>query len=256
MADERLEIAARDWTLAGSDTTWRLSAHAAPIGFDLILQPLRAAVFIGGDGALTRGEATGRNGYRYALPRMATYGRLTVGADTLAVTGISWFDHYWGDGLIETDENGWTFLDLQLRDGAELTVYRIERARGGGHGRCGGVYVSPSGVGVPLDSDQVRFYAMGADRWRSPKSNVRYPVAWRIEIPSLMFSLRVTTRVPSQELPVAGTHGFSLWRGSVEADGRRGNQKVVGAGFLEVTGLDGPFPPPLFGLLASLPPSR
>jgi predicted secreted hydrolase len=67
--------------------------------------------------------------------------------------------------------------------------------------------------------------------WVSEKTKARYPVTWRIRVPSLALSLQCNAMLDSQEL----TGGNNYWEGAVQYSGSAG-----GVGYLEMTGYDKP----------------
>ena len=74
------------------------------------------------------------------------------------------------------------------------------------------------------------------DWWTSPKTKGRYPIGWKISIPSLEVSLAVRARFSDQEL---AAEPFSYWEGAVAAEGRQAGTSLTGKGYLEMTGYAG-----------------
>ncbi|MDQ6704891.1 MAG: lipocalin family protein, partial [Acidobacteriota bacterium] len=70
--------------------------------------------------------------------------------------------------------------------------------------------------------------------WRSSKTKARYPVRWRIRVPSINLTLDCNAAIPNQELST--THGgTTYWEGAVTYSG-----SSKGVGYLEMTGYDKP----------------
>jgi predicted secreted hydrolase len=64
------------------------------------------------------------------------------------------------------------------------------------------------------------------DTWESPKTHIRYPVAWRIEAEGL--KLEVQPHFRERELPILGDHRF-IWEGPCRTTPPgRGFQELVG----------------------------
>jgi predicted secreted hydrolase len=55
-------------------------------------------------------------------------GSLKVNNKLELVTGVSWFDHQWGD--FSTINLSWDWFSLQLNDGIDLMIYQIRDNQG------------------------------------------------------------------------------------------------------------------------------
>ncbi len=238
-----LDISSRGWHAGRADTAWALTAFEDGVGVDLVLEPVRRIVPEPPNGTFTDDAENGRRGIRYSMPGLSTEGRIVLSGDTLVVSGLSWFDHIYGDGLMAKDEVGWDWLNLQLRDGSAISVHRFRCDFGDHERRVGGSYISASGATIPLTDLALRLYPKGARRWTASETGASYPLRWHIEIPSLGLVLDADAHVAGQTLPTWRTHGTEIWRGSMAVDGLRGRHAISGAGFLEMTGYAGPFPP-------------
>jgi predicted secreted hydrolase len=69
----------------------------------------------------------------------------------------------------------------------------------------------------------------------SQKTKARYPVSWRIRIPSLALNLECHAGLDTQELVARDSAGPSYWEGAVRYSG-----SAPGVGYLEMTGYDKP----------------
>ena len=61
----------------------------------------------------------------------------------------------------------------------------------------------------------------------------KYPIAWRVRVPSLNIDLVCKAVLPDQELR-AKTGGTNYWEGAVDYSGSQ-----TGVGYLEMTGYEG-----------------
>jgi len=71
--------------------------------------------------------------------------------------------------------------------------------------------------------------------WTSPRTQARYPVAWRVATPAGTFGVQAL--VDAQELDSRSNTGTAYWEGVsdlLDAQGR-----PVGRGYLEMTGYAG-----------------
>ena len=69
----------------------------------------------------------------------------------------------------------------------------------------------------------------------SPKTKARYPVSWRIRVPSLGLDLTCDAALDAQELVARDASALSYWEGAVRYSG-----SAAGVGYLEMTGYDKP----------------
>ncbi|MGP8245111.1 MAG: lipocalin family protein [Bryobacteraceae bacterium] len=70
--------------------------------------------------------------------------------------------------------------------------------------------------------------------WTSPATHARYPVQWRIRIPSLKLEFECNAAIPQQELSAEDTSTGGYWEGAVTYSGDdrlcRQGQTVSGVG--------------------------
>jgi predicted secreted hydrolase len=79
--------------------------------------------------------------------------------------------------------------------------------------------------------------------WTSPATGARYPVRWRLEIPEENLDLLVAAVIPRQE-NVSSRTGIHYWEGSVTVHPWDEPGRLLGRGFVELTGYgEGSRPP-------------
>ena len=138
-------------------------------------------------------------------------------------------DHEWFTHQLDTSQVGWDWLSIQLDDGRELMLFQLRTKTGGIDPYSSGTYVDRQGAAHHLT---VREFSLEPDRyWVSEKTKARYPVSWRIRVPSLGLSLQCDATLDSQEL----TGATNYWEGAVRYSG-----SASGVGYLEMTGYDKP----------------
>jgi predicted secreted hydrolase len=71
--------------------------------------------------------------------------------------------------------------------------------------------------------------------WTSPKTGAKYPVKWRISVPSMGVALESTAAVRGQALVSGDDSGPTYWEGAVTYSG-----SSAGVGYVEMTGYSGP----------------
>jgi predicted secreted hydrolase len=226
-----------DWT-AGFDPQGRhvLAAASDEASVQLTLDEGKPPAVNGIGGISQKGARRGNASHYYSLTRMPTRGTLVVDGERFEVSGESWMDHEFGTSFLETDQQGWDWLSIQLDDGRELMLYQLRRTDGTRDPRSSGTLVDQAGRTTHLAAGDFSLAATGATV-KAP-SGATYPVAWRIEVPGHRLALTVSTPLPNQELRTAAA-GISYWEGMVQVTGTARGRAVAGRGYLEMTGYAG-----------------
>jgi predicted secreted hydrolase len=211
---------------AGAQT---LIAVAEDIRLDLRLTPGKPPVVNGENGVSQKAEGTGIASYYVSFPRLAVEGTV----NGTAVSGLAWMDHEWFTGQLASNQAGWDWFSIQLDNDTDLMLFQLRRMDGA---------IDPYSAGTLIDRDghathlkRTDFDLQPIEFWRSPKTGARYPVRWRISVPSLNLSLDCAATVPQQELAAPELQGTTYWEGAVTYSG-----SAAGAGYLEMTGYDKP----------------
>jgi predicted secreted hydrolase len=108
--------------------------------------------------------------------------------------------------------------------------YRLRNQDGSTSPFSGGSLVDAGSTVTRLTADAVELSA--SREWTSPETNVRYPVAWQMTIPSQGLELAIEPRIDDQELDLT----VRYWEGAVTVTGRSGGRPVSGVGYLELAG--------------------
>jgi predicted secreted hydrolase len=193
----------------------------------------------GENGVSQKAVGAGHASHYISFTRLQTRGKMEVAGKTIDVRGTSWMDHEFFTHSMEAEQVGWDWLSVQLEDDTELMLYQFRRKDGSTDPFSSGTYVDAKGEAVHLTAADFRLVATG-ETWTSEVTGARYPVAWRMEIPRLGLKLAATTRLKSQELAGGNKIAPSYWEGSIGIDGTRGDAKVRGVGYLEMTGYGRP----------------
>jgi predicted secreted hydrolase len=234
--------ATRDpWTMTGSDGDDRLHASLSPaeatragapggLALDLQLRATKPPALHDQDGWIDFGPAGGS--YYYSRTAMAASGKVVVDGDDLAVTGIAWFDHQWGD-FISVGGGGWDWFAVNLDDGTDLTLSLVRDAAGG-YPLVYGTLVDPDGGTRHLDG--ASFSVDPTARWTSPLTGADYPAAWTIRLPGEALTIELTPTVADQELDTRATTGVVYWEGSQVVRATRDDRPMGGQAYVELTG--------------------
>ncbi|MCC7413543.1 MAG: carotenoid 1,2-hydratase [Gammaproteobacteria bacterium] len=228
-----LHVWLEDWTaeaIAGDERALRLRAREGDVAIALDLEHGKPPVLQGEAGLSRKSDAPGNASYYYSLPRMPTRGTISVGGQTIAVTGASWLDREWSTSALGTEQIGWDWFALQLDDGRELMFYRLRRRDGRTDPLSAGTLVAADGAPRPLASADVGVATTA--HWTSPVSRVRYPGGWRLTVPGAGLVLRITPVLADQELRLT----VRYWEGAVDVEGTAAGRTVQGRGYVELTG--------------------
>jgi predicted secreted hydrolase len=203
----------------------RLSAAERDFGIELTLAATEP-VLHGEAGLSRKGRAPGNASYYYSCTRMPTRGRVRIGGEAFEVRGLTWMDHEWSTSALEHGQVGWDWFGLQLDDGRDLMVFDLRRDDGTRDAMSQGSLI----LGTEVRSlSQDEFSIRVLEHWRSPRSGVRYPSRWRIEVPAEGIALEVAPLLADQELRM----GVRYWEGAVRVEGSfsgRGYAELVGYG--------------------------
>ena len=206
-----------------------LTAVADNIRFELRMTPRKPPVINGENSVSQKADGAGFASYYVSFPRLAVDGTLNGGA----VSGLAWMDHEWFTSQLAPNQSGWDWFSVQLDNDTELMLFRLRRTDGTIDPYSAGTFIGRDGHAMHLK--RADFDLQPVDFWRSPKTGARYPVRWRISVPSLKLSLDCAAAFPQQELAAADQQGTTYWEGAVTYSG-----SASGAGYLEMTGYDKP----------------
>jgi predicted secreted hydrolase len=112
-------------------------------------------------------------------------------------------------------------------------LFDLRRKSGGIDPYSSGTYIAPDGRATHLK--QADFELQPLEYWTSPKTGARYPVRWRVKVPSLKLQLDCAAAIPNQELVSEDDDSPTYWEGAVTYLG-----SATGVGYLEMTGYDKP----------------
>ncbi|MGH9357001.1 MAG: lipocalin-like domain-containing protein [Terriglobia bacterium] len=227
-----------NWSAQWSGKQQRLRAITADYAFELALTPLKPPVINGRDGISQKGPARGEASHYISLTRLKTAGTLTVRGKTYQVTGVSWMDHEFFTERRDPSLIGWDWFSVQLNNDTELMLYRLRLTGSRPSPYSSGTYVDAQGRSHFLSAND--FTVWPGATWSSPSTRARYPIEWRISVPSLHLDLRLATPLRDQELARRSPASPAYWEGAVRLSGTEAGKKISGAGYLEMTGYAAP----------------
>jgi geranylgeranyl pyrophosphate synthase/predicted secreted hydrolase len=209
------------------------------VACQLLLSARKPAIRHGNDGVV-HGVGDERMFY-YFIPRCEVWGTLRQnGTAQPIVAGTGWYDHEFGfvpelDGAAAAParrgETTWRWLSLQLSDGRDVSVYFITRRKTGEVLDRWTILVDSDGTRHEFADAELEEYRT----WRSTRSFIEYPIAFRLRIPSADLLLNIEAEFGDQEvLTVIADPGF--WEGRVRVTGSVRGTSVRGRGWVECKG--------------------
>jgi len=217
----------------------RVRANNGNVELSLTLDSIKPVVLQGTNGLSQKGTGVGNASYYYSLTRLLTQGTIRIGGEEFAVSGTSWIDREWSTSALDKGQVGWDWFALHLNDaaapagtptGQELMFYQLRKRDGSADSTSKGVLVRSDGSVRVL---QVADISISVETtWQHPVSQIRYPAAWRLQVPSEALDVRVTPHLADQELNVS----VRYWEGAVKVVGKQGTKALAGNGYVELTG--------------------
>ena len=218
-----------NWSAQWNRDIQMLEATSEEFRFHLRLDPVKPLVIHGLNGLSQKAEGAGKASHYVSFPRLTVAGDVELKGVRHTVSGIAWMDHEWFTHQLDASQVGWDWFSIQLDDGRELMLFQLRSQAGGIDPYSSGTYVDTRGAAHHLTTQE--FSLEPARYWVSEKTKARYPVSWRIRVPSLALSIQCDAMLDIQEL----TGGNNYWEGAVRYSG-----SVGGVGYLEMTGYDKP----------------
>lgn len=214
---------------SGPREAWSLVAASDDFALELELDALKPPVLNGDAGLSQKSDQPGNASYYYSLTRVATRGRIRIGDEAFDVAGLSWLDREWSSSALDRNQVGWDWFALQLDDGTELMYYSLRRNDGSEDRNSAGTLTARDGSAIKLDAAAVRLTVL--DTWDSPAGGT-YPSRWRLTVPAERLTLEIEPVMANQELFTT----VRYWEGAVDVAGTRGDERISGRGYVELTG--------------------
>ena len=228
---ERLNRAGPGLAGAMWNGNWRASltqldaVHEA-FHLQLAFSTSKPPVIHGVNGVSQKAAGEGHASHYISFTRLETRGTLTLEGRKFELEGSAWMDHEFFTHQLEPDQAGWDWMSIQLDDRRELMLFRLRRKDGSTDPYSAGTFIDAAGRARHLGVGDFTMTPTG-ERWN------KYPVAWRVEVPSLGLRLDASTPMRYQEL--GGE--LKYWEGAMDFSGT-----AKGVGYLEMTGYAGPPP--------------
>ncbi len=221
-----------DWSLTQAGAAYRAHIPAGDFSLGLLFRPTQPPLLQGDEGLSRKGPHIESASYYYSLPQLDVTGTITESGTRTQVSGRAWLDHEWSSSYMDARATGWDWIGINFHDGGALMAFRMRDAHGAALW-AGGTQRDAAGVRRTYLPGEIEFVPLRY--WRSPKTGVTYPVAWRVRAGNLAVTLEPL--MDDQESDARATVGTVYWEGAVRAlaDG-----KPAGRGYLELTGYQRP----------------
>lgn len=225
------DLKLRDWTLQREGPGYRAAFNGPGFALELQLAAPDAPLLQGDAGISRKGPDADQFSHYYTRPQLATQAVLTLDGRRAPLAGRAWLDHEWSDSVLG-EAVGWDWLGINLDDGRALTLFQLRLPDGARHW-AGGSLRTP---GQPDRSFAPGEVDMTPSRhWLSPATGARYPVEWRLKSPA--GEMRLASFFDAQEIDARHASGLVYWEGAARLFD--GQQRPLGAGYLELTGYAG-----------------
>lgn len=225
---ERTQVWIGDWKLEQSAGSYQATIRSADFAYSLDLKPGAPPLLNGQAGFSAKAPEPHHASYYYSQPQLAVSGSVTLGGRKQPVTGQAWLDHEWSSELLPGGAQGWDWIGINLHDGSALMAFRL---RGKDESALWSAASFRPGGGDTLTFPPSVISFDTLRHWRSPRTGINYPVAWRLRIGRRQFTLQAL--LDDQELDSRRSTGAIYWEGAVRL---LENEREVGLGYLEMTG--------------------
>jgi predicted secreted hydrolase len=232
-AEDDTRVWLGNWQLRREGSVYHAAIDDAALALDLELRPTQALLLQGRDGYSRKGADAGAASHYYSQPQLQVGGRCRAGGHLETVTGRAWLDHEWSSAYLPRGASGWDWVGLNFDDGSALMAFRMRGQADNAVLWAAATWRDAGGRTVTIDAQAIRFTPLR--HWQSPRTALRYPVAFRLNAGAL--DLELQPLMDDQENDTRRTTGAIYWEGAVTVlqEGRR-----IGRGYLELTGYGEP----------------
>ena len=228
----RSEVWIGDWRLTQPENSqgnrYQARVRGEDFSYDLTLESSAPPLLNGLEGFSSKAADPRHASYYYSRPQLAVSGSLSLNGRAETVSGHAWLDHEWSSELLPDGAQGWDWVGINLSDGSALMAFRL-RDKSSNPQWAAGSLRSTGKIDRIFTPQEVSFSPLR--RWRSPRTGIEYPVAWRIQIGEREFELQPL--LDDQELDSRRSVGTVYWEGAIRVSE---NGQPAGEGYLELAG--------------------
>ena len=227
-AETTTDVHIGDWSLRLTGDTYNAHIAAREFNVDLTFTARSPPLLQGTQGVSRKGPRAQQASHYYSRPHLSADGTLTLDSRAATVRGSAWLDHEWSSDYLAPEARGWDWVGLNFDDGSALMAFRIRDSSGAAYW-AGGAVQDKRGVVRDLRPEDISFTPLR--RWRSPRTDIDYPVAFSLRAGAIDITLEPL--FDDQELDSRASVGTIYWEGAVRAFA---GGREIGRGYLELTG--------------------
>ena len=216
-----LQVWLDDWRLVSKPDSgnWYLQVEGGDWRYNLRLSNIGKPVPHGQNGFSAK-SASGEGSMYFSLVDLRIEGTVTLGDETLAVSGKGWFDREWSSQFLKAGQQGWDWFALHLDDGHKLMAFRLREDQGA---FVSGSWINANGQVEALNGNDISLSPLD---WQSSPQG-RVPVEWHLRMPQQNVDIQVAA--PPGDYWNAGLYPY--WESPVTVTGSHD-----GVGYMELTG--------------------
>ncbi|MCW0368329.1 MULTISPECIES: carotenoid 1,2-hydratase [Xanthomonas] len=223
---DRFDLDVAGFQMGGSMGSYY--AKAAPVdldyAIDLSTQALQKPTLNGTNGVETYG---GFISPYYSFNVNATSGTVWDHGVPVKVTGTSWYDHEWANGIPGDANSGWTWFGVSLDDNSQYNISFF--MKGDGTVDQALAVKTAEGHYTPLDPSALKLERIGS--WTSPNTGYTYPAQWKVTLPD--GAITITPTLQNAELYAPATQKF-YFEGPAKVVGTVAGKSITGRAFAEM----------------------
>lgn len=147
------------------------------------------------------------------------------------LNGEAWMDHQWGNPswfFSEREDKqvlGWDWFGINLDDGTDLVfvIHKLAKTKELVYKRA--ILMKPGG--------EIEYYknvvTTPIKYWESPRTHIKYPIEWKLEVADIDLSLTFSPIAEDQEIQVLGL-SRAIWEGAGNVAGQLNGKEIAGRG--------------------------
>jgi len=170
--------------------------------------------------------------YYYSFPQLSTNGKLKIKDTIHDLKGDVWYDHQWVKPL-PNKKVRWCWWGITLDNGDALNLYIVKNI-------LTGKMLFQSATRMDANGKISVYKTINATfqrTWKSPRTNIEYPVEWTLDIPEWGNEMHINAQWDDHEMPILIYNYF--WEGPCKVEVKEktsGKNISSGKGYQELVG--------------------